>query len=255
MMLAAERLAAISDRLSTLRRVQADELAREFQVSEDTIRRDLRELAAQGHCQRVYGGALATSSVPSRVQDRRGEAVGRKQALGRAAAACLKRGQFVFLDSGSTNLALAQHIPPGLELTIATHDVSIAAALASRDDMELIVIGGKVDPRTGSAMGAQVLSAVQRLRPDVLVLGLCAIDAATGVTSFQHEDAVLKSVLVENAGQVVAAALNEKLSAAAPFHVGSADVISTLVTEATVTDQQIASLQAAGITITKASSS
>ena len=250
-MLAAERIAIISERLATHRRVLADELAAEFGVSEDTIRRDLRELAAQGRCQRVYGGALATTQTPQTVQERRGEFTDRKQLLAGAAVKLLLPGQFAMLDSGSTNLAVAQNIPRGLRLTIATHDMAIAATLANRDDIELIVLGGRIDPRTGSATSGQTLAAARKLHPDVLFLGVCAIDADVGITSFQFEDAELKTALVENANTVIAIALSEKLSTAAAFHVAKADCISQLVTEKTVPQKQLAAFNAAGIAIMK----
>src|SRR5690606_26714764 len=110
-----QRQTLIQDRLRQSGRVLAADLAQEFSVSEDTIRRDLRELAAAGLCARVYGGAL--SVTPGGTFARRmGEAPERKAALALAALAFIKPGATVFFDAGSTNMAIARSLPDDLVL-------------------------------------------------------------------------------------------------------------------------------------------
>jgi DeoR/GlpR family transcriptional regulator of sugar metabolism len=110
----------ILGRLAQGQSVAAVALALEFEVSEDAIRRDLRALAAEGRCRRVYGGALPLSKATAPMAARMEEARDRKQALARRAVSVVEPGQFVFLDSGSTNLALVSCLPEAFELTIAT---------------------------------------------------------------------------------------------------------------------------------------
>src|SRR5258705_10241128 len=105
----------IAGRLDAGLPVVAAELAIEFSVSEDAIRRDLRALAAEGRCRRVYGGALPLSKAMAPMAARMEEARDRKQALARKAASLVKPGQFVFVDSGSTNLALVSCLPEDFE--------------------------------------------------------------------------------------------------------------------------------------------
>src|SRR5271156_2148937 len=107
----AERQQEILERIRKDGRVLETDLAREFSTSEDTIRRALRDLAAQGLCARVYGGALAISPASGAIVQRRREAVDRKLALGRKMASIIRLGQFVFIDAGSTNLAAARSLP------------------------------------------------------------------------------------------------------------------------------------------------
>src|ERR1700733_15331816 len=116
-LMAAERQAAILDRIRKKGRVLANELAAEFQTSEDTIRRALRDLAEQGLCKRVYGGALAISPASYPIEIRKAEATDRKAALGAALAELITSEQFVFIDGGTTNLAAARMLPTGLNLT------------------------------------------------------------------------------------------------------------------------------------------
>jgi DeoR/GlpR family transcriptional regulator of sugar metabolism len=248
----AERQKEILERIRRDGRVLATDLAREFSTSEDTIRRALRDLAAQGLCARVYGGALAISPASGPVLQRRGEAVDRKLALGQEMAAIIQPGQFVFIDTGSTNLAVARSLPKSIGLTVATHDPTIAAVLADRTDLTLITIGGQVNPLIGAAVDGRALRQVLELRPDLLLLGICAIDADDGVAAFHSEDAQMKRALLERSGSVAIAVLNDKLSASAPFQVAAADVVGDLVVEADAPKQVVLGFESRGMRIHRA---
>ncbi|MGB8535545.1 MAG: DeoR/GlpR family DNA-binding transcription regulator [Acidobacteriaceae bacterium] len=251
----AERQKEILERIRRDGRVQATDLAREFSTSEDTIRRALRDLAAQGLCARVYGGALAISPASGHVLQRRREAVDRKLALGQEMAAIIQPGQFVFIDTGSTNLAVARSLPKSIGLTVATHDPTIAAVLADRTDLTLITIGGQVNPLIGAAVDGRALRQVLELRPDLLLLGICAIDADDGVAAFHSEDAQMKRALLERSGSVAIAVLNDKLSASAPFQVAGVDVVGDLVVEADAPKQVVLGFKSRGIRIHRAKNS
>jgi DeoR/GlpR family transcriptional regulator of sugar metabolism len=245
----AERQKEILHRIRKEGRVLATDLAREYSTSEDTIRRVLRDLAAQGLCARVYGGALAISPASGTIPQRRMEAVDRKLALGQKMAAIIRPGQFVFIDAGSTNLAVARSLPKSIGLTVATHDPTIAAVLADRTDLTLITIGGQVNPLIGAAVDGRALRQVLELRPDLLLLGVCAMDADDGLAAFHSEDAQMKSALLERSGSVAIAVLNEKLTASAPFHVGAVDVVADLVVEADAPRQVVLGFESWGIRI------
>ena len=115
-----ERQPWIVNRLRSHGRVVTLELAGLFRVSEDSVRRDLRELAAQGLCKRVYGGALPLSAASTPLKQRRTEAGGRKQALARRAVSLVRRGQVLLIDAGSTNAAIAAALPENFGLTVVT---------------------------------------------------------------------------------------------------------------------------------------
>jgi DeoR/GlpR family transcriptional regulator of sugar metabolism len=248
----AERQKEILERIRKHGRVLATDLAREFSTSEDTIRRALRDLAAQGLCARVYGGALAISPASGGALQRRGEAIDRKLAIGEKMASIIQPGQLVFMDAGSTNLAVARSLPKGIRVTVATHDPTIAAVLADRTDLTLITIGGQVNPLIGAAVDGQALRLILDLRPDLLLLGICAIDADDGIAAFHSEDAQMKRALLERSGSVAIAVLNEKLSASAPFRVTAVDVISDLVIEADAPKQVVSGLELRGIRVHRA---
>ena len=165
----------IAARLAHGESVVATTLAAEFRVSEDAIRRDLRALAADGLCRRVYGGALPPlpGALPMAVRMDAGRE--RKAALARAAVAVIEPGVFLFLDSGSTNLALAACLPEDHALTVATNSVDIAAALLRRQDVHLIMVGGAVDPLVGGCIDATAVLAVGQMNIQRCFLGVCAI--------------------------------------------------------------------------------
>lgn len=220
------------DRLGANGQVSAPLLAKEFFTSEDTIRRDLRDLASRGFCQRVYGGAVLVSPASTSVQVRATEGSDRKEALGEMLAALLRKGQFIFIDAGTTNLAFARRIPDGLDITIATHDPAIASCLVGRSGIELLTVGGKVNPKIGAALGGGPMREITKMSPDLLVLGACSIDAESGVGAFDFDDAQMKSALIQSAGSTVLAVQNEKLGAVATHRVATIDVIADIVVEA-----------------------
>jgi len=247
-----ERQQIILERLSRRGRVLAGDLAREFQTSEDTIRRDLREMAAAGQCRRVYGGALPLSPASGPLVARRAEAPERKAALGRAAAALARPGQVVFFDAGSTNAAIARALRAGLGLTVVTNAPDIAADLVGRPGVELIVIGGRVDPRSGAALGARALRDAREIRVDLAFLGACAIDIRAGVAAFDAEEAEFKRLIAERAKAVAVAATTDKLATAAPFAVAPVSRLTHLVVEADAPEKTLAPLRRAGVAIHRA---
>ena len=227
-----DRERRILDRLSRDGQVNATALAEEFSTSEDTIRRDLRELAARGLCQRVYGGAVVTSPASTPITVRLSEANDRKAALGRMLATLLRPKQFVYIDAGSTNLLFARALPHDLSLTVATHDPAIAACLLEKPAIQLLVIGGTVNRETGAALGGKAMLEVAGMRPDLLILGVCSIHAEEGLGAFNAEDAEMKRVLIRTAGSVAVAVLNEKLESVAAHKVSEIDAVADVVVEA-----------------------
>lgn len=226
-----QRHRLILDRLLAQGRVIAVDLARELEVSHDTIRRDLREMAAAGQCRRVYGGALPLAPDHGPIALRQTLAPARKAALAQAAAALIERGQVLFLDAGSTNIAIAHALPHGYGLTVATNAPAIAAVLAPREDLQLIVVGGRVDPRIGASLGAGALRDAQAIRSDRYFVGVCGADVEAGISALGYEDAQFKQAVAAASRAVTAVATNDKLGTAAPYAVLPAEGLDALVIE------------------------
>ena len=246
-----ERQRLIVERLARDGRVMAQDLARQFRTSEDTIRRDLRELAAAGRCRRVYGGALPLSPASATLAERSAAMNARQQALGEALASLIPAGQTVFVDASSTNLAALRALPDDLRLTLVTNAPALAVEVASRREIQLIVIGGLVDTRSGAAFGERALRDIAELRPDIYLLGSCAVDVG-GIAAFGFVEAEFKRALVAQSRRVISAANNDKLGRAAPFGVAPLSVLSDLVVEFDAADSQLSALHPEGVRLHRA---
>jgi DeoR/GlpR family transcriptional regulator of sugar metabolism len=214
-----ERQSLLLSRLKTDGRVIAAAIAQELSISEDTVRRDLREMAAAGLCKRVYGGALPATSDVTSLTERLELKPERKDALARAAVALFEPGMTLFIDAGSTNLAIARALSPAIRLTVITNSPNVASVLIDRQEMDVILLGGKLDHRTGAVIGARAIADAAIFRPDICVLGSCGFAAETGISASDFDEAEFKRSIAQRSRSIVAAITNEKLGAAAPFDV------------------------------------
>jgi DeoR/GlpR family transcriptional regulator of sugar metabolism len=238
-----ERHRRILERLHEDGRVLAADLARLFNTSEDTVRRDLRELAAAGQLKRVYGGALRLAPPTQPLHERETADTDRKNRLARRALTLVQAGQIVFIDASTSNLAIARVLPPELALTIVTNSPQIAAALMDRPNVEVLVTGGRLDHRTGGLTGVRALQTVQGIRADLCFLGACSVHADHGLTQFDAEEAALKRAIVEMSGETCALVTPEKLGTIAPYTVAPVSALTHVVTDAAPDDPGIAALR------------
>lgn len=248
-MLNAERRGKILEALGRDQRVLASELARDFGVSEDTIRRDLRELASEGLLRRVYGGAVPRSPASPTYARRKAESGTAKSAIARATARLFKDGQVVFLDAGTTAAEVAAHLPPDLKLTVVTNSLPVASALSDHPGSRVVMLGGVLLKETLATVGAEAVDGFRRVRADVCVLGVASVHPEVGVGVFYHEDAEVKRAMVAAAEEVVAVAASDKLGTSAPFLVGPFSIVDRLVTDAAVPDDTIRAYADAGVEV------
>jgi len=246
-----ERQQWILDRLRSHGRVVAIELADMFKVSEDSVRRDLRDLAAQGLCKRVYGGALPLSAS-STLKQRRSEHGARKLALARKAATLVRQGQVLLIDAGSTNTAIASALPENFGLTVVTNAPDVARVLIDREGFEILMIGGRIDTSIGAAVGAQAIREIRRIRADLCFPGACAIDSAHGLWSFDSEEALLKRAMIEASGETVVVVTQEKLGSAATHQVASIAEVQHLVIEHAVDRAARSAFSVSGVIVHRA---
>lgn len=233
-MLTARRKQLLLARLSRDGHLVAKQLSEEFEISEDTIRRDLRELAHEGKLQRVHGGALPASAALAPLSSRRDVAPGEKVALGRAAAALVKPGQALIVDGGTTTTQLVRHLALDLRATVITHSPGIAVELEHHANVELILLGGRIFKHSMVAVGAMTIEAAGRLRADVYFMGATGVHAEAGVSTGDYEEACIKRALHGRAAETVVMTSSEKLGAASPHLIVPASEISTLIVPDTV---------------------
>lgn len=226
-----ERQQAILGLLQSEGRVLAAALATRFGVSEDSIRRDLRELAQRGLCRRVHGGALPVTPTFPPLRERRQQDAPRKQALALAAVGLLAHGDCVALDAGSTNSAIAAVLPPDLQLRVVTNAPDIALTLIERAGVEVTLIGGRLQPHCGAVLGAQAMESLQELRLDVYFAGTCAVDSDGTAWSIDGEEAAFKRALLRRADRLVVVASNEKLGAVGTHRIAVRSQVDVLLVE------------------------
>jgi DeoR/GlpR family transcriptional regulator of sugar metabolism len=226
--------------------VNATALAKEFLVSEDAIRRDLRALAAEGKCKRVYGGGLPIAPDGISLEHRLENDSKEKRALASAALSLVSEVSTVFLDSGSTNLALARAMPPDRSLTIATNSISIASVLLDRKNFKVIVLGGEIDRETGAAIGLSAVREAERLSFDLCFLGACAISVSLGLGAFHMADAEFKRTLVARSDRIAALVTSDKVETRAPFQVAALGILDHLVLEFGTPEETVSALANAG---------
>ena len=226
-----QRQSLIKELLLKDGRVLCVKLSQDLQVSEHTIRRDLRELEREGICKRVYGGAVRLSPASGSLSSRIEEGWAGKSLLGRTAAQLVREGGCVFIDAGSTNLAIAKAISPELPFTLVTNAPAIAAEAMNLPRCEVIVLGGRIQARTGAALGIAPLKQVEGMRFDQCFLGACALDAREGLTVFDYEEAEFKRALARQSGEVIVAMTADKIPSIARYTVMPCADISLLVVE------------------------
>jgi DeoR/GlpR family transcriptional regulator of sugar metabolism len=220
--------------LSILKRqgqVIAKEVSQAMGVSEDTIRRDLREMAQEGLLQRVHGGALPASPAIADFAGRERITPDGKVAIGRAAARMIQPGQVVILDGGTTAREVARHLPLELKATIITHSPTIALELVNHPNVDVILIGGRMFKHSVVAVGAAAIEAIAQVHADVYFMGVTGVHPKTGLTTGDFEEAAVKRALNHAAAETIVLASSEKLNAASPYVVVSLAEISGIITE------------------------
>lgn len=245
-MLTRQRQQHILDALRRDGQVVAKALSESLGLSEDTIRRDLRELAAQGRLQRVHGGALPVAPAEADFAGRQRLAPQEKVAIGRAAAAMVQPGQVVFVDGGTTAVQLARHLPPALRATVVTHSPSVAVELVEHPGVEVVLIGGRLFKHSVVAVGAAAVEAIARIHADLYFMGVTGVHAQAGLSTADMEEAAVKRALMAAAGDTVVMASSEKLGAASPYVIAPLDAAATVLVAPEAPQAALAPLRKAG---------
>lgn len=224
-----QRQQLIQQMLADTGRVIGADVARQLGVSEHTIRRDLQQLARQGLCKKVYGGAVSQLKESSSFETRMAQSVTEKSVVAQKCARLIRADSCIFIDAGSTYLAMVEFIPAELELTIVTNSPQIAAALSSRANGELILLGGKVNPKTGSTLGSDTVNQIRNMVFDQTFIGVCGLDPEAGLSAVYYEDACFKKEVIAQSNEVVAAVIADKVRQVARYKVASCDEIDVVV--------------------------
>lgn len=248
-MLTRQRKRYILEVLGQEGQVVAKNLSEALGLSEDTIRRDLRELAAEGLLQRVHGGALPASPAVAGFAERQQIAPAGKVAIGRAAAGLVESGQVVILDGGTTAVQVARHLARDLRATVVTHSPTIAVELAEHPSAEVIMIGGRLFKHSVVTVGAAAAEAIGRIRADLYFMGVTGIHPQEGLSTGDLEEAHIKRALSGRAAETFVLASSEKLGAVSPYLIAPTGEVSGMIVERRVPDDLVNAYRDLGLEV------
>ncbi len=243
-----ERRQYLLDKLHTDGKIIAAELSAACGVSEDTIRRDLREMAAAGLVKRVHGGALPPAPQQSYLE-RAQQSTPAKIAIAQAAARLVHPGQVIILGSGTTNHEIAKQFDPNLQATVITTSPPIALTLLAHRSVEVILVGGRLSKTVYAAIDAAALAEISRYHADIGFLGICSLHPEAGYTDNLFDEVAINRAIIAQSAEVVAAATADKLGAISPYTVAPLAHITHLVTEPDLPETALAPYRQAGLEI------
>lgn len=248
-MLTSQRKQLIIEKLEAEGQVQSKALSILFDVSEDTIRRDLRELAAEGRLQRVHGGALPSSSAIAPFAERQFVKMDAKKKVAQKGAQLISSGQVVIVDGGTTTAELITFLPPDLHITVVTHSPSIALGLVNHPSVEVILIGGRLYKHSIVAVGAGAIEGIENIHADLFFMGVTGIHPDAGLTTGDFEEACIKRAFSGRAAETVVLASPEKINTASSFVIGDVSLANTIVIDGNTDEDWIRAISEKGVSI------
>ena len=234
--------------------VDVSDLAQHFDVTTETIRRDLSDLQERQMLRRVHGGAVPIEQHHHEpmVDARDMQNAEEKQAIGRLASGEIPHGGTVLIDSGSTGQRLADVISRDADVHFMTNSLVTALTLARRGVKELSVLGGSVRTNTFAMVDAQTIEVVRAMRVDVLFISCDGLSLNRGLTTPYREEFLVKRAMIESARRVVALVDHAKFGNDQTFCFADLREIDVLVTDSRVTDDEVEILTEAGIDVRRA---
>ncbi|HEY9712092.1 MAG TPA: DeoR/GlpR family DNA-binding transcription regulator [Chroococcales cyanobacterium] len=248
-MLAEERKNQILHKLSTSGQLLTADLVRDFNVSEDTIRRDLKELADALLLKKVHGGAVALTTVPYEYSSRKDLNLESKATMAQAVTKLVRDGMVIFIDGGTTCGQLPFYLPPNIRATFITHSIANALALNNLGKSRTIMLGGQVVPELLITTGPELTAQASRFKPDMSIISAHGVTVADGATVESWDDAMVKSTFVQNSAETVVLAGQEKIGFCASYLIAAVRDISYLISDAP--KQKLNQFSKAGMTVWK----
>lgn len=226
------------------------DMARDFGVSDMTVRRDVRRLEAEGEVRVVHGGVSlrhGTLRTPDFL-DRAETGSEAKRLLAAAAAELVRPHDVIAVDSGTTAFQLAAALPDDFDGTVVTTSVPVIQLMLTRPRTRVIALGGELVPEHQAFVGDMAVEAASRVRVRLFFLGAAAVDTA-GVYMSSTVEAPVKRALLRTAAEVVLLADAEKVQRSAPVQLCSLDEVDRLVTDQPPAKDLVGALEAAGVTL------
>ncbi|MEZ5653798.1 MAG: DeoR/GlpR family DNA-binding transcription regulator [Burkholderiaceae bacterium] len=213
-------------------RVDVDSLAAHFDVTPQTIRKDLNELATQGLLQRFHGGAMLSSGVANLAYDRRRRlATGAKHAIGDRAAALIPDDCSLFINIGTTTEQVARALRGRRGLMVITNNLNVAHILQGQSHIEVVVAGGVLRHSDGGIVGEAAVEFIRQFKVDYAVIGASAIDPDGALLDFDYREVSVAKAIMAGSRHAMLVADHMKLSRSAPVRIGHLADLDTFVTD------------------------
>ncbi len=252
-MYAEERHEAIAALVSQRGRASVSDLAGIFDVTTETVRRDLDTLERSGLVRRVHGGAVPAAALSSRersLAERHETRAKHKERIAKAALALLPdTGGSVLLDGGTTTARLAARLPLDLDLTVVTNSLPVAYTLSGVSGLRLEMLGGRLRGTTQACVGDETVRALGRLRVDVAFLGTNGLSLEGGLTTPDFDEAAVKSAMVACARRTVLVADSSKAEHDYLVRFAPLSAIDVLVTDDEFAQDLLGPIEAAGVEV------
>lgn len=230
--------------------VEVDNLARDLNVTTQTIRRDLAELCERGLATRTHGGARRrVSSTSGRYEERRLKNAPEKHAIGSRAAALIPNGSSVILNIGTTTEQVANALSLHKDLTVISNNTNITEALRGSRLKALVLVGGTVRPSDGAIVGHDAVEQIGRYKADFAVIGASAIDVDGSVLDFDDREVAVARAILRNARTRILVADTTKFDVAAPVRICHVSDLEFVVTDHTPPSGFVAAAKAGNTTI------
>jgi len=231
LMLKRERQAYILHQVNLHNKVLSTDLSQHINVSDDTIRRDLQELAEAGKLIKVHGGALSPSFHHGNHPSKEVYSYTQKSIIAQKAGSLVKDGMFILTGGGTTIIELAKSLPAELHATFISGSIPAVFEYMNHPNIDVIVIGDKISKNSKITVGLEAISRIRQLRADLCFLGINAINLDNGVSDNDWEVVQIKKAMIESAQQLVCLTIAEKINSQQPIQVCDIKKIDTLITE------------------------
>ena len=227
-----ERQNAILDIARQVGRVTVEDLASRFEVTPQTIRKDLNDLCEKRLLARVHGGAVLASGVENvGYEARRMIAAAEKEAIGRAAASLIPDEASLFINIGTTTEAVARALLQHRGLMVITNNLNVASLMRAYPQVEVVIAGGVVRRSDGGIVGEAAVDFIRQFKVDFAVIGASAVDEEGALLDFDYREVRVVQAIVSNARHVMLVCDSSKFERSAPVRIGHLSQVNTFVTD------------------------
>jgi DeoR/GlpR family transcriptional regulator of sugar metabolism len=248
-MLKKERQAYILHQVNLHNKVLSSSLCLDVHVSEDTIRRDLQELAEEGKVIKVHGGALSHSFSQVHFPSNGVYSQMQKKKIAQKAISLISNGMFILTSGGTTILEMARSLPPQLKATFISGSIPAILEYMHHPNIDVILVGDRISKNSKITVGTEAIAKIKQMKADMCFLGTNAIDLHHGITDNDWEVVQLKKAMMESSQKVVCLSIAEKINTFQPIQIADSSKIDILITELSPDDPILQPYVNAGIKV------